>query len=76
MTAVLLAAQTGGTIEGPRLHRIADPAFLTSSLNRADRSACQGNPTIIVMQLAFRGHTPMDWERSSCLRGVDASEQW
>jgi 3-phosphoshikimate 1-carboxyvinyltransferase len=29
MTAVLLATQTGGTIEGPRLHRIADPAFLT-----------------------------------------------
>ena len=29
MTAVLLAAQTGGTIEGPRLHRIADPAFLS-----------------------------------------------
>jgi 3-phosphoshikimate 1-carboxyvinyltransferase len=29
MTAVLLATQTGGTIEGPRLHRIAYPAFLT-----------------------------------------------
>ena len=29
MTAVLLATQTGGIVEGPRLHRIADPAFLT-----------------------------------------------
>ncbi len=29
MTAVLLATQTGATVEGPRLHRIADPEFLT-----------------------------------------------
>lgn len=29
MTAVLLATQTGATVEGPRLHRIADPDFLT-----------------------------------------------
>ena len=28
MTAVLLATETGGTVEGPRLHRIADPEFL------------------------------------------------
>ena len=28
MTAVLLATQTGATVEGPRLHRIADPDFL------------------------------------------------
>ena len=28
MTAVLLASKTGGTVEGPRLHRIADPEFL------------------------------------------------
>ena len=32
MTAVLLATQTGATVEGPRLHRIADPDFLTLSL--------------------------------------------
>ena len=29
MTGVLLATQTGATIEGPSLHRIADPDFLT-----------------------------------------------
>ena len=29
MTAVLLATQTGATVEGPSLHRIADPEFLT-----------------------------------------------
>ena len=29
MTAVLLATQTGATVEGPGLHRIADPEFLT-----------------------------------------------
>ena len=28
MTAVLLATQTGAMVEGPRLHRIADPEFL------------------------------------------------
>ena len=28
MTAVLLASETGGTVEGPRLHRVADPEFL------------------------------------------------
>ena len=28
MTAILLATQTGAIIEGPGLHRIADPAFL------------------------------------------------
>ena len=28
MTAVLLATHTGGTVEGPRLHTIADPGFL------------------------------------------------
>jgi len=28
MTAVLLATKTGATVEGPRLHRIADPEFL------------------------------------------------
>lgn len=28
MTAVLLASETGGTIEGPKLHQIADPEFL------------------------------------------------
>ncbi|MGB1660242.1 MAG: hypothetical protein ACPHHS_07085, partial [Candidatus Poseidoniaceae archaeon] len=28
MTAILLASQVGGVIEGPRLHRIADPEFL------------------------------------------------
>ena len=29
MTAVLLATKTGATVEGPRLHRVADPDFLT-----------------------------------------------
>jgi len=28
MTALLLASKMGGTVEGPRLHRIADPEFL------------------------------------------------
>ena len=28
MTAILLATQTGATIEGPRLHRVADPRFI------------------------------------------------
>ena len=28
MTAILLATQTGATIEGPNLHQIADPDFL------------------------------------------------
>jgi len=28
MTAILLASQVGGVVEGPRLHRIADPEFL------------------------------------------------
>ncbi len=28
MTAIILASETGGTIEGPRLHKIADPEFL------------------------------------------------
>ena len=28
MTAVILATHTGGTVEGPRLHKIADPGFL------------------------------------------------
>tara|TARA_B100000614_G_scaffold260066_1_gene286059 strand:- start:2069 stop:3418 length:1350 start_codon:yes stop_codon:yes gene_type:complete len=28
MTAVLLATETGGVVEGPNLHRIADPEFL------------------------------------------------
>ena len=29
MTAVLLAMQTGGIVEGPELHKIADPTFLS-----------------------------------------------
>ena len=28
MTAVLLATKVGATVEGPRLHRVADPSFL------------------------------------------------
>jgi 3-phosphoshikimate 1-carboxyvinyltransferase len=28
MTAILLATQTGATVEGPRLHQVADPSFL------------------------------------------------
>ena len=28
MTAILLATQTGATIEGPSLHRVADPRFI------------------------------------------------
>ncbi len=28
MTAILLAAATGGTIIGGNLHRVSDPAFL------------------------------------------------
>jgi 3-phosphoshikimate 1-carboxyvinyltransferase len=28
MTALLLASESGGTVEGPRLHQIADPGFL------------------------------------------------
>ena len=28
MTAILLATKVGATVEGPRLHQVADPSFL------------------------------------------------